>query len=429
MNFKMNKLATAVAVTLGTSAVVVGTVQADEILFPYVVSSQTVATILSVINNADINFDGTAPSNLHYRYYYKSGSNAANNTASCQEVNRSLPSSANDIVTFDAAGQFANDNLGILFENTKRSVLPSAGNQGYGKSSFALLKGVTQPVRAFLIVDNNDFTGGAAGFGTRETLAGEAIVLEFVNGAAWGYQAYNAAGRYITDGAGNLLRTNAYDFSDFSETAGEVIAGQSNLGYAPVAIAPFNATGGELLTKFFVTPISPTTQKNGVWVSGNQLNNRLNARLQLAIQDLGLGATGVMYDRDEVPISGQALQNVVCVGAVDASTLLSEGALLQVADGGWSNITVKEGTTSGAVSTPEAIVIKLEYNTEKPLQLDGDKESPAIREIINNAIWLRRGIKESIPRFDENGNSIPLTLSALGNDINAQPGVVVSTSD
>ena len=50
MRFKMNKLAAAVAVTMGVSAVGVSTAQADEILFPYVVASDTVTTLISTIN-------------------------------------------------------------------------------------------------------------------------------------------------------------------------------------------------------------------------------------------------------------------------------------------------------------------------------------------------------------------------------------------
>ncbi|HRD65348.1 MAG TPA: hypothetical protein PKY50_04260 [Candidatus Competibacter sp.] len=415
----MNKLTAAVAVTLGASAVVVSTAQADEILFPYVVGSSTVTTLVSVINNADLLTSSTTVPKLHYRYWYKSGSGATDNSGSCVEVDRSLPSSPNDIVTFDTTGQFGGNNLGIVFEKAAdaTAVDPSLG---YGKSSFALLKGVSQPVRAFLLVDNNDFVAASSD----ENLAGEAIVLEFQNGAAWGYHAYNSAGRY-----NGTSRFNFFDFSDYVETTGEVLAGEIGEGVVPVALAPFTATGGEFLTKFFVTPIAPSRfdATDNAWIAPGQTGtalgtlpsqNRgdLNARIRLVIEDLDLG-TAAIYDRDEQPISGQVPQNVVCVGAVNAVDMLTQGALLQVPDGGWSNVYVSAGTTANMVSTSEAVVIKLEYNEEAPLKLDTDKDSPTVKGITNNAFWLRKGIKESIPRTN------PIQLSQIGNDINVTSSV------
>ncbi|MBK8535946.1 MAG: hypothetical protein IPL59_12965 [Candidatus Competibacteraceae bacterium] len=133
-------------------------------------------------------------------------------------------------------------------------------DEGYGKDSFSLLAGLTQPVRSFLVVDNNDFTTTESFFRTSDSIAGEAIVLEFANGAAWGYSAYNASGRFDANGS----RTNFFDFSDFVETAGEVIAGEAGRGFVPVALAPRyvegNPTkGDDIITKFFVTPIAPST--------------------------------------------------------------------------------------------------------------------------------------------------------------------------
>ena len=96
MKFKLNKIAAAMAVGLGTSVVGMNVAQADEILFPYVVASDTVTTILSVINDDDF----TVPS-LHYRYYYQT-----NNGAPCAEANYKQPTSKNDVVTFDIGGVF-----------------------------------------------------------------------------------------------------------------------------------------------------------------------------------------------------------------------------------------------------------------------------------------------------------------------------------
>jgi len=313
-----------------------------------------------------------------------------------------------------------------LFEDVKTSTLPDGAGRGYGNASFALLKGLTQPVRAFLVVDNNDFEKAPSRtvFAQTPTLAGEAIILEFANGAAWGYQAYNPAGRYNA----NRVRYSQYDFSDYVETAGEVIASESVIGLVPVALAPFSSTGGEYRTKFFVTPIDPSRWNGAAWDPGYQLRGNLSVGVQLLIQDPGIGATGAAYDRDESPVSGRALQGTVCVGAIEAPDMLTEGARLQIPDGGWANLQVVAAAPAGdnsVVVTQEAVVIKLEYNQEAPLALDNDSASPKIRGITNNAIWLRKGIKESIARVDAAGNPIPLVLTTVGNDSN----VVSSAGD
>jgi hypothetical protein len=335
-------------------------------------------------------------SELHYHYYYKNGAAAESNVTACNEVNERLPSSPNDIVTFDVANRFGKDNLGIVFEDVATS-----RNVDYGGKPFSLLD-ITLPVRAFLVVDNNDFLTGAGLFSTADTLAGEAIVLEFVSGAAWGYAAYNAAGVY-QEASGSLVRRNLYDFSDFVETQGEVIANS----FVPVALAPFNATGGEFITRFFVTPIAPTTFPDGAWNPGEQLQKNLSATVRLAVQDPSSATQDVIFDRDELPVSGQVPQTVVCVGAVDAHTMLSEGALNRVPDGGWSNLVVSRGAGN---ATDEAIVIKLEYNPN-PLELDADASTVPVVGVINSATWLRKGIRESVAR--------PLTVYNVEFDLNA----------
>jgi hypothetical protein len=409
----MNKLAAAVAATMGVSAVGVGTAQADEILFPYVVASNTVTTIVSTINIFEDFFQAPVPANqLHYRYYYKNGSNAENNAAACAEVNARLPSSPNDIVTFDVAEHFGANNLGIVFEDVATS-----SNVNYGRRSFSLLN-ITLPVRAFLVVDNNDDFTGAGEFSTADSVAGEAIILEFVTGAAWGYAAYNAAGIYgVEQGFPRVL--NAYDFSDAVETAGEVIADSS----VPVALAPFSRTGGEFTTKFFVTPIDAATFTSGSWAApGNQLQTNLSATVRLAVQDPASATLDVMFDRDELPVSGQVPQVVTCVGAVEATSMLSEGALNLVPNGGWSNLVVSNGVSPNP--TDEAVVIKLEYNPEA-LELDADSSTVPVLGVINNAIWLRKGIRESFP-VPVSPATPRLQVYAAGLDLNSPAPVGVT---
>ena len=392
MKFKANKLAVAVAASLGVT--MVGTAQADEILFPYVVASPTVTTLISTINVADV-FGETVPNELHYRYYYKTPPATGNsNLVQCTETDRRLPSSANDVVTFDVSEHFGAGNLGILYEDLATST------PNYGKNTFALLKSVaSKGVRAFLMVDNNDFNFGTV-TDSSETVAGEAVVLEFQAGAAWGYMAYNAAGRYDANGA----RINPYDFSDNVETAGEVIAN----GAVPVVIPPISTLGGQWLTQFFVTPISRTVggaagipgdqKRDSSFDSASGKTKNLNAKVRLAVQDPANQTTDVMFDRDERPVSGQVPQNVLCVGAVPVTSMVSEASLQDMKNGGWSNLVVSIGSLGDTaeldvIPTDEAVVMKLEYNpTAISLGTGG------VTGIVNTANWLRRGIRESIPR-------------------------------
>ena len=415
MRFKMNKLAAAVAATMGVSAAGIGTAQADEILFPYVVASNTVTTIVSTINIFEDFFQAPVANQLHYRYYYKNGSSAESNSAACAEVNERLPSSPNDIVTFDVAERFGTNNLGIVFEDVATS-----SNVDYGSKTFSLLN-ITLPVRAFLVVDNNDFFTGAGLFSTATSVAGEAIVLEFVTGAAWGYAAYNAAGVYAGVAGGGAIAANPYDFSDAVETAGEVIADS----FVPVALAPFASTGGEFITKFFVTPIDAATfDETGNWTGpGYQLQNNLATTVRLAVQDPSSATQDVMFDRDELPVSGQVPQAVVCVGAVDAASMLSEGALNRVPNGGWSNLVVSNSTLANP--TDEAVVIKLEYNPD-PLDLDEDSSTVPVVGVVNNAIWLRRGIRESFP-VPANPAQPRLQVFAADLDLNSPAPIGVVT--
>jgi hypothetical protein len=377
MKFKVNKIAAAVAVSLGTSVVGMSAAQADEILFPYLVSSDTVTTILSVVNDDD--FQGA--DQLHYRYYYKSGTNAASNSAACQEADYRESSSPNDIVTFDLSGVYG-DAQGVLFEPAASQV-----NVKYDKS-FALFKNI-KPVRAYAVIDNNDR------FFINQGVYGEAIVFEFVNGAMWGYSAYNAASIYAVDNAGSTVVTNPYDFSDRGETAGEVLvaapAGADVERYwAPIAVMPF----AEVTTRLFVTPIATTGP-------AFQLSPNNTATIVLAVNDPDSSTFDVMYDRDENPISGQVPAAVTCVGAVDVQNMISQAARQFVQLGGWTNVGIAAG---------QAVVIKLEFNDSTPTTLDGKP----VAGFYNNSIWLTKGIRESMARSAITQNGIALASNVLG---------------
>jgi hypothetical protein len=389
MNFKTKKIATAVAVGLGASVVGMSAVQADEILFPYVVVSDTVTTLLSVVNDAD-ELDQSV-NELHYRYYYKSGDAAFSKTSSCIDVDVRRPSSPNDLVTFDVGGVVGADTNHVVFEPADRQV-----NAHYlsPNDNFALLRNV-KPARAFVVVDNNDFLVPQQA-NVEESMYGEALIVELGSGAAWGYRAYNPAGIYV-DNDPFLTRINPWDFSDRVETEGEVLATGAT---APLVIHPFSEVGGEIDTRIFVTPVSTF-----------QLSGDLTATVEFAVRDPNDPATAedVMFDRDENPISGQVPMTVKCVAGIDAATMVSSAALFELPYGGWTNLTVLSG---------QAIAFKLEFNEEletlngEPVDFPGS---------FNNALWLREGFRESLPR--------PTVVWKVGNDNNSPCPLLDDASD
>ncbi|PIE82804.1 MAG: hypothetical protein CSA09_05175 [Candidatus Contendobacter odensis] len=361
MKFNMNKIAAAVAVSLGTSVVGMSAAQADEILFPYIVHSDTVTTIMSVINDDD----DPRTDEIHYRYYYKSGSSAASNSARCQEVNYRNDTSPNDVVTFDIGGIYGDD-LGVLFE-------PEQSNVVYSKR-FDAFRNI-KPLRGFAVLDNNDrFFAG-------QNLSGEAFIIEFANGASWGYQAYNASSIYAWWEDRGLVATNPYDFSDRVEVNGEVLTSFPQSAdvedfWAPIVVMPFD----EVNTRLFVTPI-------GTVGPAFQLSGRIAAEVALAVNDNSNIQFDVMYDRDENPVSGRIPAKVVCVGGVDVKRLISQAAQQFVPYGGWTNVGIASG---------QAVVIKLEYNDQSPATLNGQD----LGGWYNQALWLRKGIRESVTRVD-----------------------------
>jgi len=381
------------------SAMGMGAAHADRIMFPYVGGSATVATIVTVINQA------TAPGNvLHYQLFHKSGATADNNTAACNEDSVFRPTSRNDIVTFDLTGHFGGTN-GVLFE-------PSPTTPNYGTQSFALLKPILaaatpQQARGWLMVDNQGV--GATGPIVPGTLSGEAFLLDFVEGAAWGYVAYNPAPGATT-----------YDFSDAVETQGEVLAGARRytqaalvngaVGHSPrVPIAIYPMVGGDLIQKLLVTPINHDVVNTTTGAilpavsdrAGQFGQNATSLATSIGLSVLPVGSSLIAYNRDEQPIDGTAKANITCVGAVTVSGLFTALGASQLANGGWSAIRVTSpgplANISGGVpvsrtlNTNEAVVMKLEYNLSGQF-LDGT----GFKGAYNNGYWMRRGHRESL---------------------------------
>lgn len=406
MRFKATKIATAVAAGLGVSLAGMSTASADAILFPYFAVSDTVTSIVTTINLAKQgSTSAVAPQTLHYRFYYKSGANAESLTAACEEFDVRRITSPNDIATFDLIGRYGDD-LGIIAEPAE--LQQKANYTGVGQS-FALMDGLT-PARGFLLVDNDE----AVNSPFEPSLYGEIAVVDFAGGAIWGYQAYNAAPVVPDSSVGS---TAALNFEDSAEKFGEVLAGTraitatSTRGGAsppiPVGIMPIasDTAPDAVITKFFVTPIGHAISLPNGTVTGRQGQDSgtLTSRIRLQVSYDSSTPNDVIFDRDENPISGQAPKSVTCVGAVQASDLLSAGALREVEQyGGWSGVeidspgplgTFNEATgafTARTNNTNQAVVIKLEYNPAGQFLGEGFAGS------FNNAMWLRYGYRESI---------------------------------
>jgi hypothetical protein len=399
MKFKVNKIAAAVAVSLGTSVVGMNAARADAILFPYVALSPTVTTILSVIND-----DNDALDELHYRYYRNGGSGP------CTEFDFWNDTSENDIVTFDMGAVFgADDPQGVLFE-------PERTNAVY-TDDFAILGRQGGVNRGYVLVDNAPFNPTDPLPAPTAQLAGEAIVIEFNSGSAWGYRAYNASEIWAltppTPAApsGRLLLQNQYDFSDRAEQNGEVLVAapggtpgrvQKTNFWVPVSILPWDV----VTTRFFVTPISTT----GPFFQGPPGSSATTATI--AFRGTAEGSDRVMFNRDERAFSGARSANVTCVGAVSAADLVDNLVLQSTPQGGWSNLVVTQG---------QAIVFKAEYNEDRQSELNG----VPVDGSFNNVVWLRKGLRESLGRpFIQAGWGFLPTYDIPGIDNNSPYAVL-----
>jgi len=351
MKMKLNAVSLAVAAGFIGSAAQA----ADVAMFPYVVNSATVTTIVSIVDQGAATQGYTAggaataaagASRLHWRLNYKAGANATVNTATCEEVNYFLPSSPNDIQTVDIGGKFGSTTKGVLFSDASTNNNWNANttatiNYMLGKAASA---GAAQ--RGVLFVHNADTNTAAS-----QTLYGEAMVLDFSTGAAWGYQAL----MNDSAAAGNAAANFNYEAA---------ATGSPILTFMPLA---------ETTTRLFVTPVNQTTTSAGVVASNLSASmleadgsstggttpwwNKLNANVSMVT------GGGVAFDRDENQVSGSNVAPVVCVGAVDASSLMTAGAAAVLANGGWGKVAVTAGTTTGTTPTTKAVLTKLEFNT------------------------------------------------------------------
>ncbi|MEJ5300511.1 MAG: hypothetical protein WHS38_05930 [Thermodesulforhabdaceae bacterium] len=349
--------------------------QADSILFPWVVKDKDISTVISLVNTYD---PGSAKIRYHLIYEYKK-TTANGQTEKCEEVDFCAPTSFNDVVVFDAAGNFNGGSP--LFGDTTVKGTKYTTVQG---TSFALP--VDGPRRAFLIVDNEMYTTEQCGLGYETpdgTLYGEAMVVDIANGAAWGYAAYNPRRE------ANV--TSWRDFSDNesdsaglipSDSFGEVLNGDTMDGvaddveFARVVFMPPKT----FTTKMFVTPIANEEIADQWWGS-------YSVKVQLYCYP-GFGG---MFDLDENCISFDQVKDIVCTDASTLDHFVSSGAWIifnNTAGPGWANLRVLTGSSLLGTPTDQATVGKLEYNIGTTT-FDGN----SVRGAINNFIWLRAHVR------------------------------------
>lgn len=353
---ELKKIALGVALAAGTMAA-----QAEEVVFfPYVVNSPAVTTIVSVIDSSAANtaYDasGNAGGNrLHWRLNYKT---VDSNAAACEEINYYLPSSPNDIQTVDLGAKFGASTSGVLFNDAS---VNNNWRAGVGGLTYALAERAGAQARGILFVHNADNAGGA--------LAGDALVLDFTTGAAWGYAGIaNAAAGAAAFNFGGLPAANS-----------------NAVNPAAVSFMPFS----EVTTRLFVTPLNDAgaAVASASMLGANGANvvgwDRFTVNVGLVTN-----ATGVAFDRDENLVSGSLTTNVTCVGAVDVGTLMTAGARATLANGGYGQLALAEGPTAPAgvgtttMGVGTAHVVKLEFSTA------GTLNGQAIPGTFNNAFKL-----------------------------------------
>lgn len=366
--------------------------QADSVLLPWVVKDNAISTIVTLVNTENPP-DADTKVRFHLTYWYKR-TTANRSLEGCEEVNFCVPTSFNDILVFDAAGNF---NGGApLFGDT--SVQGVEYKSVQGKSLALPVDGAR---RAYLVVTNEVYTNeqcGTAPEGNDGTIYAEAMVVDIANGAAWGYEGYNPDLTDDTNASSNWWYSDL-DNATSADRFGEVI--ESNDGeFGYLTIKPPKAG---IISKIFVTPIG-----RNMWGVGN---NFVAIRLYCMLpNNYSSGFPGI-YDYDENCISSNATKGVMCTDASpmldmndQANSYLTNGAwtvfqnsgapgwaYLYLIPNAWLNrlnssiyIGDTEITEFFQPTTQRAVVGKLEYSLGAA-RFDEKRISSA----INNFIWLK----------------------------------------
>jgi hypothetical protein len=417
---------------------------ADSIMFPWIVKSPTVLTLLSVVNTSDVSSTCNNP-RLHYQYWFKDATSATVNTDSCSPQSFLRRTSMNDIVSFDASGTISGG--AALFNDQP----PINGIVTYIPNEFDMTS-APAAARAFLLVDNNDTSCFEDAYSS--SLYGEALVIQLTQGAAWGYIAFNGFGGGPDGPAGEPTLS----FNDETDMTGEVIRSPryfdstysgGHVEVAPTVLLPLST----FKTKMFVTPVNyaryehdwnddtnysssapgartgsansriqfclhPATSKNFQITS--PCNGPFGSILQYVGDDCqkdgdAICQQGGIFDNDESPMDSSLQVDVVCTSALDISStsLLKNTNLLTQAQidyltsrpGGqaWTYVRSMVGSffTAGQLgqrdvrTESDSIIGKLEY-TDDPAGFTVG--STHIGGAVNDFKWLRNSM--SLGSFD-----------------------------
>jgi len=300
------------------------TTKADTILFPYIVKSDTVTTLISVVNKT------LSASYLKYIYRHK---DANQPVANCDVTSFKRPTSENDLISFDVAGRFNEGNA--LFNDTNSYM--------YGDTFHLKDTGVK---RGYLLVTHSNNLGERVSVGS-EGLYGEAVIIDVVTGGAWGYRAINDRERedytFTDTGTGSALYTIE-----------EACIPNPIYGEPPYC---YPSTPGESrtfiffppnewVTRFFVTPIG-----NGM--DTENLTGRVNVVSKIISPAAPLGG---VYGRGGGYAMGDTFaKDLTCVAAFDLVDFMDSTARAAVENiGGWAYF-YNLGLTNPVV------IYKLEY--------------------------------------------------------------------
>ena len=347
-------LMTALTVILAT-----GWCYAATIMFPYINSNPgNLSTIVSTINTATIGDLGcTDPTGqtlqLHYRYMTKSVDAAS--IDACEEKDFYRPSTTDDLVTFDAAGEI-NDGEAMFSD-------PTDYNDGVGAPSFDLpTQGFSDARRGYLLVNHRCSVDGEVELDGAGQLDGEVMLLDVVNGAAWGYQAILAD----QDVIGNHAFASASAVNPVTGTTTELLSEDTNgTNNQQVVLYPPD----EFQTRFFVTPLVLNVDAIATSDMG-QTAKTLQKRTRIRL----LNADGIVgvTDRDEDTGSGGGAVHVRCVAGIDLGTLIGESPWFN-AQGGWAYADLLDPTALSDAPENEstintdadhcAIVFKLQFGS------------------------------------------------------------------
>jgi hypothetical protein len=376
--------------------------KADALLFPWIVKSDTVTTLISVVNTSQSISEACGlvgpfitPGTLHWEYFYKA-TNANGQTETCLEHNFESTTSKDDMVTFDVDGVF---HSGLALFN-------DFGSDPIFVADFTLP--VENPRRAFLLVDNNTNVYVSHETNDDGTLYGEAMIIERGSGAAWGYIAYNGRGGVkVTEGDDNLCFAD----DDHRDMLGEVIGDWDpfdNCEMAPVTILPPDL----VQTRFFITPTASNNDDGDNCDDCNQRRGTENAIVQLCASpgpdsewpdcDCPPGGGGI-WNNTEGKISFTVRKNIVCTSADDLEALMGTTAynsFRSSGKAGWTYVDADRGTMNAPLDnapfceTDEFVIGKLEY-AEGDTIFDGAyiTDPPAGVDMadlyVNNFVWLR----------------------------------------